>query len=138
MTIMICQTCYRTEDVLRALDKLRHVQGYAQCADCGGDLEYESVVVRQIHYDRQKEGIPLPEWLQEEREESFHRVNDRFDSLFRYLSGDNPSREIVDLPEESIAEKREKEKETEELKEDIQEARKDVKNPLENINIGDD
>ena len=65
----ICQRCYKSQDVLEALGKLDCVDGYYQCKDCGSDLEYESVVIRQIHFDRKdKEGIPYPKWLHDDLE----------------------------------------------------------------------
>lgn len=61
---MICQKCYKSEAVLAALGKCINVDGYLQCKDCGSDLEYESVVIRQIHFNKERsDGIPLPEWL---------------------------------------------------------------------------
>ncbi len=69
MSTYVCQKCYRTQDILKALGKLRHVDGYAQCKDCGSDLEREGVVVRKIHLDnRDLYNITLPQWLHEEYE----------------------------------------------------------------------
>tara|TARA_Y100000310_G_scaffold182299_1_gene182385 strand:+ start:281 stop:754 length:474 start_codon:yes stop_codon:yes gene_type:complete len=66
----ICQKCHKSLAILKALGKLRVLDGYHQCSDCHSDLEHESVVVRQIHYDRKrKDGTPLPEWLQKELNE---------------------------------------------------------------------
>lgn len=46
MTIFICQTCRKSRDQLIKENKLSSVDGYEQCADCGSDLEYDSVVLR--------------------------------------------------------------------------------------------
>lgn len=59
----ICQKCFRSAAVLKALGKYRTSQGYAQCADCFSDLEYESAVIMEINYKREREeGVPIPEW----------------------------------------------------------------------------
>jgi len=42
----ICPDCERTMTELEKLGKVKYVQGYAQCADCGGDLDDKSVVMR--------------------------------------------------------------------------------------------
>jgi len=64
---LVCQKCYKSQDVLEALGKLRYVQGYAQCRDCGSDLESESVVIRQIHIDNERlRNIPYPQWFHNE------------------------------------------------------------------------
>ena len=60
-----CQTCHRSANILKALGKYEVVQGYPQCSICRADLEDESVVLRQIHFERRdKEGAPLPGWLE--------------------------------------------------------------------------
>lgn len=65
----ICQRCYKSKDVLEALGKCVTVDGYLQCKDCGSDLEYESVVIRQIHFDaKRNNGTPYPEWLHNDLE----------------------------------------------------------------------
>jgi hypothetical protein len=67
---LTCQTCHRSAEILRALGKYKVVQGYAQCTICNGDLENESVVIRQIHFDKEKnEGVALPTWLHDDLEE---------------------------------------------------------------------
>jgi uncharacterized metal-binding protein (TIGR02443 family) len=43
---MICPNCKKTEEQLQKEGKLKVVQGYAQCADCHGDLEHATVVRR--------------------------------------------------------------------------------------------
>jgi hypothetical protein len=67
----ICQTCYRSKAILEALNKIRIDEvGAPQCADCHSDLEFESVVIRQIHFDAKKNtGTPLPEWLYNDSKE---------------------------------------------------------------------
>jgi len=46
MTTFICQTCRKSREQLSKENKLILVDGYEQCADCGSDLEYDSVVLR--------------------------------------------------------------------------------------------
>lgn len=63
----ICQKCFKPLAILEALGKVKNVQGYLQCKDCGSDLEYEGVAVRDIHFKRERnEGIPLPKWLHDD------------------------------------------------------------------------
>jgi len=63
---MICQRCHKTADELKALNEYIILDGYAHCRDCYSDLEYASVVLRQVHYDRKRKyGVPLPKWLNE-------------------------------------------------------------------------
>jgi hypothetical protein len=63
----ICQSCYKSKDILEALGKLSFIDGYYQCSDCHSDLEYECAVARQIHYDNKRlKGIPYPQWLFDE------------------------------------------------------------------------
>lgn len=63
----ICQKCYKSKDILEALGKLQSVDGYLQCKDCHSDLEYESVVIRDIHLKRNRnDNIPLPKWYRKE------------------------------------------------------------------------
>jgi len=50
-----CQKCHRSENILRALGELKSVQGYMQCGICRGDLEAESVVIKQIQIDQEKD-----------------------------------------------------------------------------------
>ena len=62
-----CQICHRNSRILKALGKYSVVQGYPQCGICGGDLMAESVVIRQIHFDRNRnDGVPLPDWLEKD------------------------------------------------------------------------
>ena len=82
MSNYVCQTCHRSREILVALDELNLVQGYEQCGICGSDLEYESVVIRAIHYEAAKEKAEetgeksfqfLPAWLQAEQLETWEK-----------------------------------------------------------------
>jgi len=65
----ICPRCYKPLAVLKALGKVRSIDGYLQCVDCYSDLEYESVVVRDIHFKKHREdGTPYPKWLHDDLE----------------------------------------------------------------------
>ena len=65
----ICQTCYKSSNVLKAMGKYETVDGYPQCSDCHSDLESESVVIRQIHFDAKRDhGTPYPKWLHDDLE----------------------------------------------------------------------
>ena len=77
----ICQKCYKSYAILEALGKLKFVDGYTQCADCGSDLEYEGVVIRDIHFKNQREkGIPYPKWLHDDLKAKgfLRKVNKKF------------------------------------------------------------
>jgi len=50
-----CQTCHRSMNILKAMGELKSCQGYPQCGICGGDLEAESVVIKQIQIDKEKD-----------------------------------------------------------------------------------
>lgn len=66
---LICPKCYKSFNVLTAFEKINRVDGYFQCKDCYSDLDYEGVVIRQIHFDKRKNnGTPLPKWLNDDLE----------------------------------------------------------------------
>ena len=69
----ICQKCFKSEHVLRALGKLIYRGGYLQCSDCGSDLEYESAVIIDIWHKRKKEDntIEYPQWLKDKKDKDF-------------------------------------------------------------------
>ena len=50
-----CPKCLRRMEDLEKEGKLKHVQGYAQCGYCGGDLEAESVVSRIWHVEHDRD-----------------------------------------------------------------------------------
>lgn len=53
--MLCCQTCHKPMDILEALGKVKVVQGYPQCEDCGGDLEQMSVIIRDIELKQEVE-----------------------------------------------------------------------------------
>ena len=64
MSEYICGKCRKSRDQLIEEGKLNLVQGYEQCADCGGDLDHKSVFeIEDIRANAQAEAIKNNDYL---------------------------------------------------------------------------
>ena len=91
----ICQRCLKTYTELEAEGKLRFVQGYAQCSDCGTDLEARSVVQRRemVNAARLRGQVMgevnwsqfLPLWYQEEQRLIMEKSRREWSLYHRYM-----------------------------------------------------
>jgi len=64
MSDYMCGGCRKTREQLIKENKLNLVQGYEQCADCGGDLDHESVFkIEDIRKNAKAEAIKNDDYL---------------------------------------------------------------------------
>jgi len=75
MSEYICGKCRKSRDQLIEEGKLNLVQGYEQCADCGGDLDHKSVFeIQDMRKAAKEEAIKNNDYIVREPSEMLKKI----------------------------------------------------------------